>query len=77
MTHHALVLTDRGRVHRHRWAPSCSCGTWVGVFRRRKQEAVAQHRRHVAIELLLAKGDATRPAPQPLTPTDSLPEALR
>lgn len=69
---HRLVLTDRGDCHVHRWLPSCSCGGWVGVNRRRKREAVAQHRQHLR--------GATRhrdPGPRPTTPTADLPELLR
>lgn len=66
MNHHALVLIDRGVEHAHRWKPSCSCGTWTGVQRRRKQEAVMQYRKHVA---------GTRPKRtggyRPRTPTPS------
>lgn len=73
MKGHALVLTDRGRVHRHRWSIGCQCG-WVGVHRRRRKEAVTQH--HIHIDTL--KGYTRRGAhPQPLTPYDQLPEALR
>ena len=72
MRPHRLVLVDRGRQHRHRWFPVCSCGEWKGVYRRRKKEAVAQHRQHV-------RGLRPSAAQQwrPPTPAYLLPEALR
>lgn len=76
MTVHSLVLTDRGQNHIHRWAPTCSCGKWIGVFRRNKAEAVAQHRQHVNGPVGDRK-NAYQNKPRPLTPRDKLPEALR
>lgn len=74
-TRHTLVLRDRGVEHIHRWAPSCSCGSWVGVFRRRKLDAIKIHRQHA--DGATIHKDRTRPRPRPLTPTDRLPAALR
>lgn len=75
---HRLDLHDRGAVHRHRWAPRCSCG-WLGVFRRRRKEAVEQfHQHRDAIDLRVgAHGVDRRIRPMPLTPRDKLPELLR
>jgi hypothetical protein len=71
---HSLVLTDRVG-HVHRWLPSCSCGQWIGVQRRRKQEALEQYRDHVAI--VNGSPRSHLPKPQPVTPVDERPEALR
>ncbi len=73
-TRHRLVLNDRGAEHIHRWAPTCSCGTWVGVFRKHKRDAVKIYRQHVSGA---TKGNVARTRPRPLTPADRLPEALR
>ena len=73
-TRHTLVLRDRGVEHIHRWAPSCSCGRWVGVFRKRKVDAVKIHRQHADGASIRRRG---RPHPRPLTPADRLPVALR
>lgn len=69
---HSFVLLDRGQEHRHRWKPECSCG-WVGVQRRRKKEAVKQHRRHVAV---ITRHARDLP-PRPCTPVACLPDALK
>ena len=67
---HSLVLIDRGPQHVHRWVPSCSCGTWTGVQRRRKVEAVEQYRQHRSGAE--SRGTA-RFKPRPPTPADRLP----
>lgn len=72
MSHHALVLIDRGQEHRHRFAPSCSCG-WGGVPRRRKKEAVAQQHRHADSPIKYRSAPALRD----LTPVADLPDSLR
>jgi len=79
MATHALVLTDRGAEHIHRWAPSCSCGRWAGVFRRRKCDAVKQHRQHVAGIQATARAirRGTLIVPRKPTPVHLLPEGLR
>ena len=76
---HSLVLTDRGQEHVHRWAPSCSCGGWVGVFRRRKEDAVKLHRQHKTNTERGEKGQGSprRPRRRRPTPPDQLPEELR
>lgn len=72
---HSLVLVDRGAEHVHRWKPSCSCGTWFGVQRRRKQEAVKQYR---TLRFLMGlNGRASGYRPLPPTPVDQLPPELR
>ena len=75
MAKHSLVLTDRVG-HVHRWLPSCSCGQWIGVQRRRKTEALEQYRDHVAI-VRKQSPRAHLPQRQPVTPVDERPEALR
>ena len=76
MAKHSLVLTDRGISHVHRWLPSCSCGRWIGVQRRRKTEALEQYRDHVAI-VRKQTPRSHLPQPRPVTPLEQLPEVLR
>lgn len=81
-----LTIVDRnvdGARHRHRWFPTCACG-WRGVFRRRRRDAVAEHRDHVDALRRAARGRPVRRGrvrqplqPRPVTPVDQLPEALR
>jgi hypothetical protein len=75
---HRLVIIDRGLGHRHRWKPSCVCG-WVGVQRRRKDEAESQYREHGACTTGIDKRRRrlAGPVPQDVTPPDALPKELR
>ncbi len=79
MTAHALVMVDRGANHVHRWWAHCSCGSWVGVYRRRRPDAAKLHRQHAEAQVAAASDRARtrRPVRQPLTPLDSLPAVLR
>lgn len=75
MRHHGFRLLDRGGQHRHRWKPICACG-WVGVPRRRKQEAVEQHHDHLGA-LIRQSRHPVGLFPKPPTPVELLPDALR
>ncbi len=79
MTAHALVMVDRGANHVHRWWAHCSCGSWVGVYRRRRPDAVKLHRQHAEAQVAAAsnRSNGRRPRPQPLTPVAALPDSLR
>jgi hypothetical protein len=79
MTTHALKLTDRGTEHVHRWSPACKGCPWVGVARRRKAEAVEQHRKHAntAERVQRQQVSPNRPRARKPTPHDQLPEALQ
>lgn len=68
---HHLVMDDRnqnGETHIHRWAPSCSCGKWTGVFRKRRGDAVALHTTHAALRAPSGGRGADRSYPRRRTP---------
>lgn len=73
---HAFVLVDRGPEHVHRWKPSCTCGTWTGAQRRRKQEALKQYRQHRVIVAPVTGRRKSTLKPRPPTPAELLPMAL-
>ncbi len=73
MTKHHLVMIDRnddGHHHVHRWAPTCSCGQWAGVFRKRRNDAVALHSLHA--QARVNKPNRSWPERQPVTPYEDV-----
>ncbi len=77
-SHHALILTDRGVIHRHRFTPACACGKWFGRHHRRRCDAAREYRGHLAANTATARSSrAGVVVPLPLTPAERLPAELR